>query len=32
VDPGRGVLVRPIEPVRFFIPGPESDIGEREGR
>ncbi|HEV7860476.1 MAG TPA: FecR family protein [Pyrinomonadaceae bacterium] len=32
VEPGRGVIVRPNEPVRFFIPGPESEIGEREGR
>jgi hypothetical protein len=32
VESGRGVIVRPNEPIRFFIPGPESEIGEREGR
>lgn len=32
VEPGRGVIVRPNEPIRFFTPGPDSEIGERDGR
>jgi hypothetical protein len=32
VEPGRGVIVRPNEPIRFFTPGPGNEIGEREGR
>jgi hypothetical protein len=32
VEPGRGVSVRPNEPIRFFIPGPENEIGQRERR
>lgn len=32
VEPGRGVIVRPNEPIRFFSPGPGNEIGEREGR
>lgn len=31
VEPGRGVIVRPNEPIRFFVPGPDNEIGEREG-
>lgn len=31
VSPGRGVLVRPNEDLRFFTPGPGSEIGERGG-
>ena len=31
VEPGQGVIVRPNEALRFFIPGPNSDIGERIG-
>lgn len=31
VSPGRGVLVRPNEDIRFFTPGPGSEIGERSG-
>ncbi len=29
VEPGQGVIVRPNEALRFFIPGPGSEIGER---
>lgn len=29
VEPGRGVIVRPNEEIRFFIPGPGSEIGDR---
>lgn len=29
VEPGRGVIVRPNEPIHFFVPGPEKEIGER---
>lgn len=32
VSPGRGVLVRPNEDLRFFTPGPGSEIGERGNR
>ncbi|MGH9835416.1 MAG: FecR family protein [Blastocatellia bacterium] len=31
VSPGRGVLVRPNADIRFFTPGPGSEIGERSG-
>lgn len=30
VETGRGVTVRFNEPIRFFVPGPDSLIGERE--
>lgn len=30
VEPGRGVIVRPNEPIRFFTPGPDNEIGERD--
>lgn len=29
VGPGRGVIVRPNEPIQFLMPGPEKEIGER---
>jgi len=29
VGPGRGVIVRPNEPIHFFIPGLDREIGER---
>lgn len=32
VEPGQGVIVRPNEALRFFIPGPNSEIGERTQR
>ena len=32
VSPGRGVLVRSNEDIRFFTPSPGSEIGERGGR
>ncbi|MDQ6653541.1 MAG: FecR domain-containing protein [Acidobacteriota bacterium] len=32
VEPGRGVIVRPNEPIRFFTPGPANEIGERDER
>ncbi len=32
VEPGRGVIVRPNEEIRFFIPGPGSEIGDRGDR
>ena len=32
VGPGRGVIVRPNEPIRFIVPGPDNEMGEREGR
>lgn len=32
LSPGNGVLVRPNEDIRFFTPGPGSEIGERSGR
>jgi hypothetical protein len=32
VEPGRGVIVRPNEPIRFFTPGPDNEIGERDER
>ncbi len=31
VSPGHGVLVRPNEDIRFFTPGPGSEVGERSG-
>jgi hypothetical protein len=31
VSPGRGVLVRPNADIRFFTPGPGSEISERSG-
>ena len=32
VEPGHGVIVRPNEPIRFFVPGPDNEIGERDDR
>lgn len=32
LSPGNGVLVRQNEDIRFFTPGPGSEIGERSGR
>lgn len=32
VEPGRGVIVRPNEPILFITPGPDNEIGDREGR
>jgi hypothetical protein len=29
VGPGSGVIVRPNEPIRFFVPGPDKEIGQR---
>ena len=29
VQPGRGVIVRPNEDIRFFVPGPNNEVGER---
>ncbi|MDX2034355.1 MAG: FecR family protein [Blastocatellia bacterium] len=32
VEPGRGVIVRPNQDLRFFLPGPASDIGDHSPR
>jgi hypothetical protein len=32
VEPGRGVIVRPNEPIRFFVPGPDTELGARGER
>lgn len=32
VEPGRGVIVRPNQDIRFFTPGPGDQIGERSER
>ncbi len=29
VQPGRGVIIRPNEDIRFFEPGPNNEVGER---
>lgn len=29
VEPGHGVIIRPNEDIRFFVPGPNNEVGER---